>query len=152
MYVEGQTRIDNPDFITKDEFQDDIDDANLYDNVSAGDFEEELNDKNDLIERKVQPRLDFFDKIEYFDRLFPSKKIQKPGYDLYGTTTAVLGLIGLFVFFCYGFLSVDQSKFLQNQKNNNNIFKGDMACCLLIVIVVIIIERYVNRTDTKAVK
>jgi hypothetical protein len=63
-----------------------------------------------------------------------------------------LGIIGLFIFFCYGNLSVDQSQFLKNSENNNNIFKGDMATCLLIVIIVVILERYVNRTDTKANK
>ena len=107
IYIEGQRIDNNPDFISREEFQDDLDDENQFDNVSAGDFDEELNEKADLIDRKTQPRLDFFDKIRYFDRIFPSKKIQKPGYDLYGTTTALLGIIGLFVFFCYGNLSVD---------------------------------------------
>jgi len=107
IYIEGQRINNNPDFISREEFQDDLDDENQFDNVSAGDFDEELNEKADLIDRKTQPRLDFFDKIRYFDRIFPSKKIQKPGYDLYGTTTALLGIIGLFVFFCYGNLSVD---------------------------------------------
>ena len=106
-YVEGHTRDDNQDFISREEFQDDLDDQNMYENCSAGDYEGEMNDKIDVVERKLQPKLDFFDKIQYFDRLFPSKRIQKPGYDLYGTTTTTLGIIGLFVFFCYGDLSVD---------------------------------------------
>ena len=35
-------------------------------------------------------------------------------------------------------------------KESNNIFKGEMAVTLIIVIAIIIIERYVNRSDTKA--
>jgi len=52
---------------------------------------------------------------------------------------------------CYGHMSVDQGDYLTNSKNNNSIFKGDMVLCLLTVIVIIVIERYVNRSDTKAV-
>jgi len=52
---------------------------------------------------------------------------------------------------CYGHMSVDQAEYLTNSKNNNSIFKGDMVICLLTVIVIMVIERYVNRSDTKAV-
>lgn len=48
-------------------------------------------------------------------------------------------------------MSVDQADYLANSKNNNSIFKGNMVICLLTVILVIVIERYVNRSDTKAV-
>jgi hypothetical protein len=47
-------------------------------------------------------------------------------------------------------MSVDQSEFLDSVKSNNNIFKGEMAVVLILVITIIIIERYVNRSDTKA--
>jgi len=56
------------------------------------------------------------------------------------------------VFMCYGHMSVDQADYLADSKNNNSIFKGDMVLCLLTVIVIIVIERYVNRSDTKAVE
>lgn len=49
-----------------------------------------------------------FEKSEYFDRIFPSLKIQKPGYDLYGTTTSILGLIGVFIFMYFGSYSFTQ--------------------------------------------
>jgi hypothetical protein len=49
-------------------------------------------------------------------------------------------------------MSVDQADYLVGSKNNNSIFKGDMVLCLLTVIAVIVIERYVNRSDTKAVE
>lgn len=46
-------------------------------------------------------------------------------------------------------MAVDSSDYLKNQ--NSSIFKGDMIIVLLIVIFVIIVERYCNRSDTKAV-
>jgi hypothetical protein len=110
-----------------------------------------MEEKQDIIEKKNTAKLDFFEKSDYFDRVFPSQKIQKPGYDLYGSTTTCLGIIAIFVFMKYGDLSVDQSKYLDNKKNSSNIFKGDMASCLLIVIFTIILERYVSRTDTKPI-
>lgn len=42
-----------------------------------------------------------FENSNYIDGLFPSLKIQKPGYDLYGATTLVLFLILLFIFMFY---------------------------------------------------
>lgn len=95
--------------------------------------------------------MDVFERSAYFDQLFPSLKIQKPGYDLYGSTTSFLGVLAIYVFMCYGHMSVDQADYLRHSKNNNSIFKGNMVICLLTVILVIVIERYVNRSDTKAV-
>ena len=62
----------------------------------------------------------------------------------------MLAFIAFFVFFFYKDFTVDPSvfKFISNQ---SSIFKGDMAVTLLIVITIIIVERYANRTDTKAV-
>jgi len=62
---------------------------------------------------------------------------------------------------CYGHMSVDQADYLAgstnsegkaNHNNSSSIFKGDMVLCLLTVITVIVIERYVNRSDTKAIE
>jgi hypothetical protein len=89
--------------------------------------------------------------MPYFDHLFPSLQIQKPGYDLYGSTTSFLGVLAVYVFCCYGQMSVDQADYLKNSKNNSSIFQGNMVICLLVVILVIVLERYVNRSDTKAV-
>jgi hypothetical protein len=61
----------------------------------------------------------------------------------------VLALCALFVFMKYGSMSVDANDYLKNQ--NGGVFKGDMIGCLLVVIFVIIVERYCNRSDTKAV-
>jgi hypothetical protein len=51
----------------------------------------------------------------------------------------------------YGSISVDQAEFLDSIKTSNNIFKGEMAIVLILIIIIIIIERYVNRSDTKAI-
>jgi len=118
-------------------------------NISAGDFEGELVDKFEIITTRTKPRLGFFESREYFDKLFPSFKIQKPGQDLYLKTTLFLALIAYYVFAYYGQMGVDEANYLKN--SNNNIFKGDMVIVLLIVILIIVMERYVNRSDTKAV-
>lgn len=93
---------------------------------------------------------DFFDKSPYFDNLFPRLKIQKPGYDLYGSSTVFLAILAIYIFLFYSMISVDQAALLDSVKDSNNIFKGEMAVTLIIVIAIIIIERYVNRSDTKA--
>ena len=91
----------------------------------------------------------FFEKSRYFDQIFPSLKIDKPGYDLYGTSTCILGLLTIYVFTCYQHITVDPKmfKFMSGQ---TNIFNGEMALVVLILIILIIIERYTSRTDTKA--
>ena len=53
---------------------------------------------------------------------------------------------------CYSSISVDQASLLDSVKSSNNIFKGEMAVSLIVVIIIIIVERYVNRSDTKAVE
>jgi len=52
----------------------------------------------------------------------------------------------------YGHMGVDQANYLKGSGNASSIFKGDMVKCLLTIIVIMIIERYVNRSDTKAVR
>jgi hypothetical protein len=100
------------------------------------------------------PRKGIFEKLPYFDQIFPSLRIQKPGYDLYGSTTCVLGLTCVYVFFMYGQMSIDSVNYLGKEaaKHNPGLFKGNMILCLVSVIILMIIERYVNRTDTKAEK
>jgi hypothetical protein len=102
------------------------------------------------LESKTDPSFDFFDTSPYFENLFPSLKIQKPGYDLYGSSTIFLTILAIFIFLFYPLISVDQAALLDSVKSTNNIFKGEMAVSLIVVIAIIIIERYVNRSDTKA--
>jgi predicted membrane protein len=91
-----------------------------------------------------------FEKSKYFNSMFPSLKIQKPGYDLYGSSTISLALLTIFVVTCYQHVTVDQKmfKFMTGQ---TSIFNGEMTMMVLFFITVIILERYTSRTDTKAV-
>lgn len=120
--------------------------------MSAGDFERDLEERLDAVARRGIAKVGLFEKSQYFRRLFPSLKIQKPGYDLYGTTTTVLFLLALYTGLYYGNFSVDQANYLVGSKNNISIFKGDMVICLITITTIIVIERYVNRSDTKPVQ
>jgi hypothetical protein len=99
LYVEGFRSEHQPEFLTQEQFLDEaMKDENQDDCISAGDFEEAFEEKFDIIEEKSKPKLGIFEKVEYFDKIFPSLKIQKPGYDLYGTTTTILAIMAIFVF------------------------------------------------------
>lgn len=71
--------------------------------------------------------------------------------DLYGSTTVFQSILAIFVFLNYSKMSVDQTEYLKSLKESNSIFQGEMAVVLIFVIIIIIIERYVNRSDTKAI-
>jgi len=101
------------------------------------------------IDNRKRPKLGFFEKKEYFDKIFPSLKIQKPGYDLYGSSTILLSLMAIYVFMFYNHITVDMSIF-GFLKGQSSIFGGEMALVILAIISVIILERYTNRSDTKA--
>jgi hypothetical protein len=62
---------------------------------------------------KKAPKLGFFEKYAYFDGMFPSLKIQKPGYDYYGSSTLTLGILIIFTFTCYSSMSVDPATLLK---------------------------------------
>lgn len=146
LFIEG-TRRQNV-FMPEIELKQDKLDQIEGDNFSAGDFQEEFDEKFNNIEELKKPKLSIFENYSYFDRLFPAFKIQKPGVDYYGRTTFFLSVCAIFVFINYGQMAVDEENYLKNQ--NTNIFKGDMIICLLTIIAVIVIERYCNRSDTKA--
>ena len=65
---------------------------------STGDYKADFEDKFESLDDRILNRPGIFERTEYFERIFPSVKIQKPGYDLYGTTTSVLGIIFVFIF------------------------------------------------------
>lgn len=136
------------DFLTESERQEDHLKAIDEECISAGDFQQAFDERFNNLEEIRKPKLSIFENYSYFDRLFPAFKIQKPGVDYYGRTNLILSIAAYFVFMNYGKLSVDSADYLKNQ--NSSIFKGDMIVCLLTVISIIIIERYCNRSDTKA--
>jgi hypothetical protein len=105
----------------------------------------------ELLDKKETPRLGLFERNKYFDNVFPSLKIQKPGYDLYASTTIFLGILLLYVFAFYGQMSVSQADYLTKEPAAG-LFNFHMIILMLIIITVMFVERYANRMDTKAAK
>jgi len=152
-YVEGAKFKEGQDSFKAAELDQELEDAAENDVVSNGDHEEDLDEKIHLkLEKEAKHRNGVFERFDYLTRVFPSLKIQKPGRDYYGTSTLVLAIIAIFVIAAFNNLTVSQADLLPGAKESNNIFKGDMSICLLLMILLIILERYINRTDTKAVE
>ena len=84
---------------------------NIDDCISAGDYEEAFEERFDLLEERGLEKPGFFERRDYFDKIFPSLKIQKPGYDLYGCTTTVLFLMAIYVFMNFQDIVVDPQIF-----------------------------------------
>jgi len=99
--VEGCRRVYQPDFLTKEEFDDIKDLQENWEAISAGDLEDEIENKTEFLSHRGKPKLGFFEKSKYFNSIFPSLKIQKPGYDLYGSSTISLAILTIYVVTCY---------------------------------------------------
>lgn len=97
-----------PNFQTRHQFKIDYAARENWENFSSGDYKEDYADKFETIDDRELNHPGMFEKSEYFDRIFPSLKIQKPGYDLYGTTTSVLGIIGVYIFMYFESYSFTQ--------------------------------------------
>lgn len=111
----------------------------------------DLDEKIHNLEMRDLPEKSYFEKSQYFDRLFPGLRIQKPGIDYYGSTTLLLAILAIFVMKYFEKLYVSQSDLLEGATfQNSGIFNGAMAVCLLTTVFIIILERYISRTDTKA--
>lgn len=112
---------------------------------------EEMKEKYDSIQDRKMYKPGVFERNDYFDRIFPSLKVQKPGYDLYGTTTTILAIIGVYIFIYFDSYSFSQAKF-DYHKGQSVLFLFEMAIMVLFIITIIIIERYANRSDTKKIE
>lgn len=66
--------------------------------MPGGDNDVDFNLKSDVIILRNKPEMGIFESSRYFNRLFPALKIQKPGYDLYGSTNIFLTIVVIFVF------------------------------------------------------
>lgn len=147
--MEGQRSNLQPDFLTKEEFQAEVEKPENWDTLSAGDHQEQFDEAFDELEKRTRPALGPFEKRAYFGKLFPALRIQKPGYDLYGAATTVLALTALYVFLFYQHVTVDPAVF-GFLKGQSSLFAGEMALVLVAIVTVMLLERYTNRTDTKA--
>lgn len=147
--MEGQRSTLQPDFLTREEFQAEVEKPENWDTLSAGDHQEQFDEAFDELEKRTRPALGPFEKRAYFGKLFPALRIQKPGYDLYGAATTVLALTALYVFQFYQHVTVDPAVF-GFLKGQSSLFAGEMALVLVAIVIVMLLERYTNRTDTKA--
>lgn len=151
IYVEGERDNLQPNFITQYEFNIEKAKRENWENQSSGDYKEDFAEKFESIEDRVLNHPGWFERNPYFERIFPSLNIQKPGYDLYGTTTSILGFIGIYIFMYYESYSFSQMKF-DFAAGQSVVFPGEMAVTVLFIIMVIIVERYANRSDTKKIE
>lgn len=98
IFIEGMRPHSQPNFLTRHEFKIEVAKRENWEVFSTGDFKADFEDKFEAWDDRELNQPGLFEKMEYFERLFPSLKIQKPGYDLYGTTTSILGIIFVFIF------------------------------------------------------
>lgn len=111
IYVEGHRPWKQPIFMTRHEFKVEHAKPENFENFSAGDYKEGFKHQFDILDNRELNQDGWFEKSAYFDRIFPSLKIQKPGYDLYGTTTFILGLMVGYIFIYFEEYSFTQNFF-----------------------------------------
>jgi hypothetical protein len=96
-----------------------------------------------------KPEMGLFERVRYFNRLFPDLKIQKPGYDLYGSTNIFLTIVIIFCFMCFDEFNVSEKMVIPG-KESGNTFSNGLIFLVLFVICIMLLERFANRTATKA--
>lgn len=101
IFVEGMRPHQQPKFMTPHQFKLDYAKEENWETFSAGDTQAEYDEKFEIISDREINHPGWFEKKAYFERIFPSLKVQKPGYDLYGSTTCVLGLMVVYIFMYY---------------------------------------------------
>jgi hypothetical protein len=90
----------------------------------------------------------FYQSIQYFRKLFPPIRIQKPGYDLYGLSTMILSITLFWVYWYDDKMTVNENMVIPDAKEvNGMVFKASMAITLFCVAVIMIFERYISRSD-----
>jgi hypothetical protein len=117
--------------------------------MSGGDNELDFIQKSNLIIERNKPKMGIFESMKYFNKLFPQLKIQKPGYDLYGSTTIFLTFTVIFVFAAYDNFMVSASMVIPG-KETGGLFSNGMIELVLFIILVMILERIANRSATRA--
>jgi hypothetical protein len=63
------------DFLTEEEFADIKDQKENWEAISAGDLEDEIENKIEFLSHRGSPKMGLFEKSKYFKQLFPSMKI-----------------------------------------------------------------------------
>jgi len=75
LFMEGHLKRKNQEFIDHEEMINDKKKDYEDDILSAGDFEGEFEEKMQIIEKRQAPTIGYFEKSQYFGKLFPSSKI-----------------------------------------------------------------------------
>lgn len=65
--VEGCRREVQPDFLTLEEFDDIKDQQENWEAISAGDLEDEIENKVEFLSHRGKPKMGFFEKSRYFN-------------------------------------------------------------------------------------
>lgn len=115
---------------------------------SAFDFNEEYDRKQTKIARRSQDVATGFENWGYFKRIFPTQRIQKPGYELYGTQSFILVVLAIYSFMGYDHMTVNEFQLLPGAKDSSNLFQEDMTIQMCFVLTLIFVERYVSRTNS----
>jgi hypothetical protein len=153
IYVEGSAYT-SPDILSREQFQEEKKIEQNWEQLSAGEEYITFNEKLDMVDLRKRPNLSMFDKNKFLQGIFPSLKLQKPGYDIYARTTFILILLFVYVFMFFSSFTVstiNSATLTTWASGQSEIFKTEMALLLIWILFVIIIERYSSRTDTKEV-
>lgn len=150
MYKEGQHNDNKTGFPSRREVVNAFRDPENWETVSAGDFDDDFSAKREALAERQRTELGFFESSPYFSRIFPSLKIQKPGYDLYALQSLVLGLCLVFVYVFSDKYTASSSAY-KFMKSQSVLFQYELAFVLVIIVFVLVLERIVSRTDTKKV-
>jgi hypothetical protein len=146
IYVEGARLEYQPEFVSAEQMDIDMNQQENWDSWSNCDFPEQKERRIEEQEKRTAPLPGFFEKSAYIDSIFPSLKIQKPGRDFYGSTTSVLLITVGYVAANFQSYTVDPKAFVGGE---TNIFNSEMALTLVVLIFITMIERIASRTDTK---
>jgi len=85
-------------------------------------------------------------KNQYFDRLFPSIKEQKPGKDLYAAMATTQFIICIYMIFFFTQMDADITNVTEAITYNS--FSGQMVIALFLQILIMILDRYLYRSKT----
>lgn len=120
----------------------------IKETVSDGWFEEDMDEKIEVkISEKDRKDPGIFERSDYLRSIFPSMQIQKPGYDYYGFTTMILGILAMFVFYGFNKINTSQKDILKDAGQSSDLFTTDTSLALFANMMLIILERYINRTN-----
>lgn len=150
VFLEGARDDNRSNFVSRREVTNAMRDPENWDNVSAGDFDAEFEEKREALAERQRSELGWFESSPYFARIFPGLKIQKPGHDLYAPQSLVLGLSMLFVFFFSDEYTASSAAYAY-MAEQSVLFQYELAFVLVFIITVLVIDRIVARTDTKKV-